>query len=454
MSYSLVNQKIQNAIQKNITHHVARLTWSRTEIEAFQTQQFRKLLQWVMSKSPYYRERCQMLDITNISLNDLVAIQPSVKQDVLDHWDEIICVPELTKQIAETHLEKFRHQQIDNPYFDDKYYVTATGGSSGTRGLFAWDTNYFAMMGCEMYRYQYRDEQKTPVIGQRKIAEVTAPTAIHASTPLFSFHFDPKAQVLHLAVDLPIPELCHQLNAWQPTHLVGYSTIITELAYQAIKGNLTIQPQRISTAAEPLDDEARDVIRQAWQVEVNNMWGSVEMGMVGIESDEHCGMWISEDMAILEPVDEDLRPVSNPKDVRRLLVTNLCNYTLPLIRYVIDDVIKIDEVATSAYRVVKTLAGRKDDWFVYHDHIRVHPIVFRHLLGQHQAISEYQVVQTKNGALIRLITVSVLDVNALQTKLCQSLEKAGLKTPEIKIEQLAELPRHGETGKLKRFIAR
>ena len=51
-----------------------------------------------------------------------------------------------------------------------------------------------------------------------------------------------------------------------------------------------------------------------------------------------------------------------------------------------------------AYRIVENISGRSDDWFVYEDDIRIHPIVFRHILGQEPAISEYQVEQTKSNS--------------------------------------------------------
>ena len=95
-------------------------------------------------------------------------------------------------------------------------------------------------------------------------------------------------------------------------------------------------------------------------------------------------MHLSEDLVIVEPVDEQGRPVAPGDRAAKVYLTNLFNRVLPLIRYEItDEVTILTEPCPcgSAHRCVADIQGRLDDVFVY-DGRRVHPHVFRSALGR------------------------------------------------------------------------
>ena len=451
-SYEEVREKLLQKIKQHIREFLDRTTWSREKITEFQEQNLKKLLQYVVIQSPFYRERCQYINFDELLLPQLQKIKPSTKKDIMENWNRVVCSTRLSLQIAEDYLNQQREGKEENPFFDDYYYITATGGSSGLRGLFVWDLDYFADVACTAFRYQYDIERRRITEHGNVIAVLTAPSLIHASTPLFSVVIKPTSKAYHISADKNILDICQELNALQPTHLIGYSSLIIELAHQSLAGRLHIEPIRVDTNSEPLGQEGREKIREAWGVEVNNMWGSVEMGMLGVESDKHCGLILSEDMLIFEPVDDELRPVKKMKDTRKLIMTNLFNFTLPLIRYVVDDTVLIQDCVHTHYRVVEDIVGRSDDWFLYANDIPIHPIVFRGILGQEKNIIEYQVEQTEQGAIIRLVIDGNINVHLLKTNLLNALTHAGLMSPDIVIEELKALPRVKETGKLKRFI--
>ena len=79
-------------------------------------------------------------------------------------------------------------------------------------------------------------------------------------------------------------------------------------------------------------------------------------------------------------------------------------------------------------------------------------MLFRSLLGQVAAISEYQVHQTPQGARILVIGHGDFNVVGVQDELERSLAKAGLADPQVVIQTVMHIPRHAETGKLKRFV--
>jgi phenylacetate-coenzyme A ligase PaaK-like adenylate-forming protein len=98
-------------------------------------------------------------------------------------------------------------------------------------------------------------------------------------------------------------------------------------------------------------------------------------------------------------VDADNRPVDQGVRARKLLVTNVINHAMPLIRYELtDEITVLDESNPDPWtgRRIADIEGRSDDIFTY-DGVEVHPYVFRSVIGRHRDVLEYQVRQTATG---------------------------------------------------------
>ena len=266
---------------------------------------------------------------------------------------------------------------------------------------------------------------------------------------------DPAAEVRWFPADTKLAALVAALNQAQPTQINCFGSVMEELGAEALAGRLDIAPRRVTTNSEPLLPETRDAVRKAWGVEINNMWGCVEVGHIGIECDAHEGMHLTDDLIITEFVDGDNLPARDPDAIARVLVTSLFGRTLPLIRYELTDIPIPDNRPCSCgarFPLISGVKGRADDIFVYAAGIHVHPLVFRTPLGQRPDIAEYQVVQTEDGAKIGVVAAGPIDIAALRRELVDGLAKSGLSHARIEIDLLDRLERHKETGKLKRFI--
>ena len=454
MNFEKTREQLIKRVHNSIPEHIKRLSWSKEALLDFQTARLRNILETAYNKSPYYREILEDFDINSFELRDLSELPVLKKDTVMENWDSIVTVQGINKKIAENHLEKLRDGETDNPYFDDRYLFIATGGSSGKRGLFLWDEEFLSETVCLCYRYLADQERKEGNTGKINMAVLEAPSLLHGSRHLFTVNYARNITVKSLS-SLDGSEKQHSiLNEFQPEYLVGFASVIAELAYAQLKGELNISPRWIATNSEPLDDEMKQVIREVWGVHTQNSWGSVEIGLVAIETDNVHGMTIGEDGVILEVVDNSLKPVTNKKDARKVIATNLINKSFPLIRYVIDDVIEIQDKNTAypAFREIKSILGRADDWFTY-GKCRVHPMIFRHILGQNKEIEEYQVIQTMDGADILIVSSEGIDLEPLRNGIKSNLLKEGLSNPLLNINLVDSLPRHPETGKVKRFIA-
>jgi phenylacetate-coenzyme A ligase PaaK-like adenylate-forming protein len=259
-----------------------------------------------------------------------------------------------------------------------------------------------------------------------------------------------------LSVTLPIAEIVTGLNAFQPQALYSYPSMLHKLALEAVAGRLRIAPRALVVAAEPLLPGAREAIAEAFGAALINCYACSEAGLMAWSYPNATSLHLTEDIAVYEPVDAESRPVPAGTPAAKLLVTNVINQVLPLIRYeVTDEVILLDEPNPDPWtgRRIAEVQGRLDDHFRYAGDIEVHPHLFRSALAAIPEVTEYQVRQTARGAGIVVQAAGTPDLARARAAIRAGLARLGIAEPEITITRIAHLERHAGTGKVKRFIA-
>lgn len=434
--------------------HVDRLTWSRGQIEHYRDLRLRALLGYVRQRSPFHSKRLGGVDPDTVSAADLDSLPVMTKQQAQDEWDAIITAPAPDRAGAERVLAQqqwFSYTPLDQQVF-------SSGGSSGVRGVYVWSWPFYVSATCLAWRMQARDELRSPASdGPARMAVLCAAVPPHASTPLFDVATTDRMSTTVIEAGAPFNEVAERVAALDPTHLVGYATVIGRLARATLAGELPIRPRRVSTNSEPLMPEDLDAIRQAWDPVVHNLWGSTEIGVQAVGCGKGEGLHICEDEVILERVDDEGRPVGPDEPATRTLATGLANRAFPFIRYDLGDEVTLlpgECPCGSAFRRVAAVTGRRDDDFGYDiggDTVTVPASAFRHVLGADPQITEYQVVQTGDGA--EILVVGAPDVDAVRAALEDGVVRYGLQRPEISVRVVDRLERHRGSGKLKRFVA-
>jgi phenylacetate-coenzyme A ligase PaaK-like adenylate-forming protein len=447
-SYEDLRQRHVRAQAALLPQHLERISWSADHLAHERRVRLRDLLRVSVDRSPWHRKRLAGIDPDRFDAADLPSLPTMTKDDLMAHFDDIVTDPRLTLAAVETHLEGL-HDTPD--YLLEQYHAIASGGSSGTRGVFLFDWAGWATKYLGWIRYLVR------YLGthQFSMAVVAAGKASHGSRALLQTFTDAGGVTIHsLPITLPFERIVAGLNALQPDVVCGYPTAVRHLAAAAEAGSLTIAPQAIATGGEPLLPEIRAAAEAAWGVAVHNWWLSSEGGPMGISCGWGSGMHLSEDLLIVEPVDIQGEPV--PAGVRsaKVYLTNLFNTALPLIRYELTDEVTLLEGACrcgSAHRRVADVEGRLDDSFVYPAGVVVHPHVFRSALGRERGIIEYQVRQTPHGAAIHLRLAGRIDLRRLRLGVVSQLASLGLHEPVVTLTPVQCLERQA-TGKLKRFV--
>jgi len=496
-------QNIEYARSDFLRPAVERLSISKERLRAYQKERLLCVVAHAKERSPYYRKRLSFIDDATMKRYysddtmtvDEIALQlPTIsKRQVAEHWDEIVArspgsdesedaSSRLTLANAKRHLNDLLHHRKENPYFDDKYLIAATGGSSGTRGVFVWDRDLIAAALADCAKFetwfdrQNLSNRKSCLEGRtrkKRTALIGASAKVHLSAVLHDMapQLDPEREVKKIPVDQNLTEIVRQLNEYKPDRLMVYASTLELLALCQQKGELSIDVDWVLSMAEPLEDAARREVQKAWGgCEVIDGYGSTEIGAIAIEGPDHDGLIVCEDTMYLEVLSD-----SGEHDLEngsRVLMTRFYGNSFPLIRYEVTDsicVLEADECRplAPAFRRMQAVKGRTDVYFEYENQIedergiivKVPPTVFRSALVSFDAIVEYQVQQTPSGANILLITkeetgdCEPFDPDLLANKIRDKLESTGLRRPVVVNAAVVDaLPRHAETGKLRRFV--
>jgi phenylacetate-CoA ligase len=126
-----------------------------------------------------------------------------------------------------------------------------------------------------------------------------------------------------------IREFAKVLRRHQPGLLFGHAHSLYLLACQLKKAGITdIRPRGIIATAMPLYDWQRKLIQEVFEVAPTNRYGCEEVSLIASECEQHHGLHITSE-SILTEVESS----------GHLLVTDLSNFAMPLIRYRVGDVV-------------------------------------------------------------------------------------------------------------------
>lgn len=321
------------------------LKFTHDRVVERQLKQFRNLVSFVAKYSPYYQEviKKHNIDVNNCQLTDFPILQ---KTDVLENFDRLVTNPEITKEKI---IDFLGSSKNPNDLFLNKYYVTHTSGTSGQVGYYLYSKTEMAkglayLLNQNQSGFSFFQKMAYVAAAKGHFAGVTI-----ASVPrkLYPFYQATKT----LDINSPFKEIIDCLNQFQPTTLAGYAFIIRKLAEAQADEKLKISPNLIETGGEPLLEKDREYIQSIFQVPIINTYASAEFLLLGLAKAEFEGTYLMESNHIFEIEEE------------QSIITNLYNYTLPLIRYQMDDRLEIieDKTKQMPFTKVKSIVGRDED---------------------------------------------------------------------------------------------
>jgi phenylacetate-CoA ligase len=123
-----------------------------------------------------------------------------------------------------------------------------------------------------------------------------------------------------------------------PKGIFGHSHSIYMFAcYLRDNGIDDLRPRSIVSTSMMLLAQERVVIEEAFDCKVTNRYGCEEVGLIACECEQHQGMHLNTLQLFVEVVDDHGVPVQ-PGMPGKLLLTDLNNRGMPLLRYQVEDV--------------------------------------------------------------------------------------------------------------------
>ncbi len=248
-----------------------------------------------------------------------------------------------------------------------------------------------------------------------------------------------------------------KLKARQPDYFYGYVSMLVEFAEHIKRTGQPagIQPKGIITTSEILTDKARQVLASVFDTRVYNEYGCGEIGTIAHEC-EAGNMHLSEENIYVEIVSEGR--VCEPGESGEIVVTELNNRVMPLIRYRMGDYGSIsNEPCTCgrALRVLDGLHGRAYDFVYSGDGRRFHGefmmYIFEGLKKDGVNLRQFQVHQLDiRKFLIRIVPEKNFDT-AAQDKVIATIHEHVDADAKVEFEMVDKINREA-SGKMRVIV--
>lgn len=317
------------------------------------------------TSSPFYRRLYRGLPARGVALGDL---QPVAKPDLMAEFDDWVTDPRVTRLDVEAFVAD--PARVGASYRGGAF-ACASSGTTGRPGLFVHDARavgvYEALVLVRTYPVWLQAGQWRELARRGVRAALVVGTGGHfagagwyerarRANPLLARAFRV------FSVQRPLAGLVSALNDYRPTVIGGYPSAMDLLAGEQDAGRLRLEPVLVATSGESLTEDARARVGEAFGCPVRDSYAASEGMFLGSECAQR---WqhVNSDWAVLEPVDEQLRPVPAGAFSHTVLLTNLANHLQPMIRYDLGDSILTRPDACECGNPLPAIrvAGRSDD---------------------------------------------------------------------------------------------
>lgn len=394
-----------------LTGAVAADVWAapRESAEALQARQARRLRRLLAAarRSQVYAPWLSRADAGSTPLEALPVVRKAELMRRFDEWvtDPALRLDELTRFTA-------NRTGIAQPYLG-RYMVWESSGSTGEPGMFVQDAQalavYDALEGLRRPAPRSWRDWVDPVLLGQRVAFVGA-TSGHFATivsieRLRRLNPTLARNVRSLSFLQPIEELVAELQAFRPDVLASYPSEALLLAEEQAAGRLRLNLGQVWTGGETLTPAMRRSIETGFGCTVRDSYGASEFLAMASECAEG-RMHLNTDWLILEPVDDQGRPMPAGQPSATTLLTNLANLVQPVIRYDLGDRVAISPArcACGSALPVIDVQGRRDDTLLLPGTRRrlvpVPPLAISTVLEDDAGLFDFQLRQCGSSELL------------------------------------------------------
>ena len=355
--------------------------WSREQLLEHQWKRLVEVINHAFEFCPYYRQKYQA---AGLHLGDLRSPQ------------DLARIPAISKEEIQEHGSDL----LSDAYRDRAVIWDMTGGSTGKPMRFSYDADRRDWREAAALRHDCWTGWR---IGDRRALLWGAPRDTTLSGRLGSRL---REQLIERRLmldassldDGAMNEFAQQLIDYKPRILLAYANTLGLFAkFVAAERIAGIRPLAIITSAEVLTPEIRQLAEQTFGCRIFDRYGSREFGVIASECEQHRGMHVNAENLLVESIAAD-------KASGELVITDLRNLAMPMIRYSIGDTGGLVEERCPCSRGLPLLelsGGRVTDFLKTLSGKRVSGIVLAtYAITNVPGIRQIQFVQNEPGLIV------------------------------------------------------
>jgi len=421
------------------------LNKSETYIKKMQSVKLKNLVKYAFRNSNFYKKilldhNIEYQDIDDIGLKDLPTTN---KKMIMNNFDEVVTDQNLNKEKV---IDFIDNNPEPSALLENKYHVIHSSGTSGEIGYYIYDNANWELLKAVGASRLFNGFG----LKRKKYAFIGASDGHYAGISFFLSPVNRFEQYFYkdflvMDINYPLKNFINKLNKLQPDVISGYPSALRLLLDYQKSNELSIKPQHVICGGEPLTQRAYEKIKKYWEIEPINYYGTSESILMGAGQGKD-GLYIFDDLIILEIKDN------------KTYLTNLYNYTEPLIRYELNDLISKTHKENKRwpFTYIENISGRQEDllWFenISGQKDFIHPIVFAEL--HIKGLKKFQVVKENDLSLIfKVIPEKNSQIEDVKQKskerINEILHNKNMPEVKVKIDLVDNIPNDPETGKFR-----
>lgn len=222
-----------------------------------------------------------------------------------------------------------------------------------------------------------------------------------------------------------VEAFAEQWDKVKPTLLFGHAHSIFMLAQQVGElGIENIRPRGIISSSMMLLAHERTVIEDVFKVRVTDRYGCEEVSLIASECECHNGMHLNIEHLFIEFIKDDGSP-SEPGEPGKIVVTDLYNQAMPLIRYQVEDIGVPTDRKCDCGRglpLMEGVVGRVADFLRKRDGSQVAGIsLIENTLTKYPGLDQLQIIQNSlDEFIVNIVPGKLFSVDTVDS-LCNYL---------------------------------
>ncbi|HEY2145780.1 MAG TPA: hypothetical protein VGH12_06905 [Steroidobacteraceae bacterium] len=429
----------------------------RAELEAEKHRKFHALVRHANANSPYYAKliRERVIDAENCRPADFPALTKTL---LMANFDDIVTDRRITKKTVAEFLT--RSTDPEDRLFDE-ITVMHTSGTSGEVGYFLYAPADYARMRASARRsfaaYRGRFPLRWPGPRRFRVAFYGATGGHFAGvTGVASMQRGLGRLLLNakaFEVNSPLPQVVERLNGFKPDVLFGYTMALKMLGEEQRAGRLRIAPRAVAATGETVTKTDMQFLSSAFGgATALSLYACTEHMMLGISNPDGETMTLLDDNLVFEFYED------------HSLITNLYNYTMPMIRYRMSDILRVAGQSDARHIVIENLVGRAEQMPVFVNSAGAQDFISPHIINELfvAGVTRFQMQITGSSSFNFPICVdATLDERGrahaaagVRARLQAILEQKGLGNVAFEVPIVADIPLNERTRKFQLIVNR